>query len=100
MIRRGSLRGRLHNEDTSETWNLFRTSGGTVRREGNSILIHAGVPARQASGKLWVRIEAQGYAIEIQSFQANSREVAEWSIDMTPSTMPLFVQRLGKSYWF
>lgn len=100
MIRQGSLRGRLHNEDTSETWNLFRTSGGTVRRDGNSLVIHAGVPARSPSARLWVRVEAQGYSIQVESYQASIGDTVDWTVDMTPSTMPLFLQRLGKSYWF
>jgi len=100
MIRQGSLRGRLHNEDTDETWNLFRTSGGTVRRSGNSLVIHAGVPARSPSARLWVRIEAQGYAIQVESYQASIGGEVDWVVDLTPSNVPLFVQRLGKSYWF
>lgn len=100
MIRRGSLRGRLHNEETNETWNIFRSAGGTVRREGNSLIIHAGVPARSSEGRLWTRIEAQGYAIQVESYQARIGDTVDWTIDMTPSNVPLFVQRLGKSYWF
>lgn len=100
MIRKGNLRGRLHNQDTNETWNLFRTAGGTVRRVGDSLVIHAGVPARSANGKLWVRVETQGYTINIQSYDANVNQPVEWTVDMEPSNVPLFVQRLGKSYWF
>ena len=100
MIRRGTLRGRLHNEDLNETWNIFRTSGGTVRRQGDSLVIQAGVPARSNDARLWVRIEAQGYAIELQSYDASVGETVNWVVDMTPSSTPLFIQRLGKSYWF
>lgn len=100
MIRRGSLRGRLHNEDTNQTWDLFKSSGGTVRQEGNSLVIHAGVPARSQEAQLWVRVEAQGYAILVESYRANTRNTVDWDIVMEPSNTPLFVQRLGKSYWF
>lgn len=100
MIRRGSLRGRLHNEDINQTWNLFRTAGGTVRRQGNSLVIHAGVPARSENARLWVRVEAEGYAINVQSYQAKLGETVEWVVEMEPSNTPLFMQRLGKSYWF
>lgn len=100
MIRRGSLRGRLHNEDTNQTWDLFKSSGGTVRQEGNSLVIHAGVPARSQEAQLWVRVEAQGYAILVESYRANTRNTVNWDIVMEPSNTPLFVQRLGKSYWF
>ncbi len=100
MIRRGSLRGRLHNEDTGETFNMFRSAGGSVRQDGNSLVIHAGVPARSETGKLWVRVEAQGYAIQVESYQARLNENVDWNIEMVPSSMPLFMQRLNKSYWF
>ncbi|WDI31080.1 hypothetical protein PUV54_14080 [Hyphococcus flavus] len=100
MIRRGELRGRLHNEDTNQTWDLFKSTGGTVRQSGNSLVIHAGVPARSQNAQLWVRIEAKGYAIQIQSYSASLSDVVEWDIEMVPSSTPLFIQRLGKSYWF
>ncbi len=100
MIRRGALRGRLHNANTKQTWDLFRTSGGTVRKQGDSLVIHAGVPARESQAKLWVRIEAQGYAIQVQSYDATLSDTVDWTVDMTPSATPLFMQRLGKSYWF
>lgn len=100
MIRRGTIRGRLHNEDMGSTWNLFRSAGGTVRREGNSLVIHAGVPARSDSARLWVRIEAAGYAIEEQSAIADLSAPLEWTVEMQTSNVPLPIQRLGKSYWF
>lgn len=100
MIRRGSLRGRLHNEDINQTWNLFRSAGGTVRKQGNSLVIHAGVPARSDEARLWVRVEAEGYAIQVESYQASVGETVDWNVDMIPSSTPLFIQRLGKSYWF
>ncbi|MEO1252987.1 MAG: hypothetical protein AAFW81_11660 [Pseudomonadota bacterium] len=101
MVRRGTIRGRLHNEDTDETFNLFRTGAGAmVRRDGNTLIFHAGVPARSATAPLWVRIEATGYLIEIRSAEANLDEPLDWQIEMTPSDIPLFIQRLNKSYWF
>lgn len=100
MIRRGTIRGRLHNEDTAETWNIFRSAGGTIQRQGNSLVVHAGVPARSPSSRLWVRIECVGYAIEEQSAIASLNQRLEWAVEMKSSSMPLFMQRLGKSYWF
>ncbi|MBB5518631.1 hypothetical protein [Amphiplicatus metriothermophilus] len=100
MIRRGALRGRLHNEDTGQTYNLFRSVGGTVQREGDALVIHAGVPARAQQARLWVRIECENYAIEVQSAQARLGEQLDWTITMQPSSTPLAIQRLGKSYWF
>jgi len=100
LIRRGALRGRLHNEDTNQTWDLFKSSGGTMRQDGNSLVIHAGVPARAQTAQLWVRVEAQGYAIQVESYSASTSDTVDWIVDMQPSQTPLFVQRLGKSYWF
>lgn len=100
MIRQGTIRGRLHNEDTNETWNLFRSAGGTVRREGDTLLIHAGVPARSERARLWVRIECAGHQIEEQSNIAVLGEPLEWTVELRGSRVPLFIQRLGKTYWF
>lgn len=100
MIRRQELRGRLHNEETGETWNLFRTAGGTLSRSGNTLTVRAGVPTRSDSSRLWIRVEAAGYAIEEQSAVANRGRRLNWTVDMSPSNTPLFVQRLNKSYWF
>lgn len=100
MIRRGALRGRLHNADTDETFNLFRTAGGNVMQRGDSIIIRAGVPARSTDATLWVRVECEGYAIEEQSAKANLDDALNWTITMRKSSTPLFMQRLSKSYWF
>ncbi|MEX0644583.1 MAG: hypothetical protein WD076_04690 [Parvularculaceae bacterium] len=98
MIQQGSVRGRLHNADTKATYNLFR--GGSMTRTANSINFSVGVPARSESATLWVRIEVEGYAIEEQSAIVKLGETSDWPINMQPSNMPLFIQRLGKSYWF
>lgn len=100
LIRRGILRGRLHNEDTNETWSIFKSAGGTVRQQGDTLLIHAGVPARSSQSRLWVRVECPGYEIEVQSKLADFNGAVDWDIVMQESGMPLFMQRLGKSYWF
>ena len=100
MIRRGTLRGRLHNEDTNETWSLFRSSGGTISRRGNTLIVQAGVPARSDEARLWVRIECPGYIIEEQSVVARLENDVVWDVNMQESATPLFIQRFGKSYWF
>ncbi len=100
LIRRGQLRGRLHNSDTDQTFNLFRSAGGRVRRDGDSIVIEAGIPARSSSATLWVRVEAAGHRIEQQSAQASLSTPLNWTIDLEPSDTPLFIQRLNQSYWF
>ena len=99
-IRRGVLRGRLHNPDTCSTYNLFRNAGGEMVVRGNTLVIAAAVPARSAETTLWVRVECEGYAIEEQSAQAKTTTELDWTVDMKPSSTPLFMQRLGKSYWF
>lgn len=100
MLRKGTLRGRIHNQDTGETYNIFRSAGGSMRQQGNSLVIRAGIPARSESGKLWVRVEAEGYAIEVTSYDARLGQPVNWTVDMKPSSTPLFMQRLNKSYWF
>lgn len=100
MIRKGSLRGRLHNQDSGETFNLFRTAGGMVQQRGNTIVVLAGVPATKASATLWVRIEAERYKIDVRSTTATVGQKLDWRINMEPSSTPLFVQRLNNSYWF
>jgi len=100
LIRTGALRGRLHNEDTDETWNLFRSAGGTISRRGDTLVIHAGVPARADTARLWVRIECREYGIKVESATATLEQPLEWTITMVPSAMPLFMQRFGRSYWF
>ena len=100
LVRKDQLRGRLHNEGTGETFNLFQSAGGLVEARGGEIFIRAGVPAKAREATLWVRIEAEGYAIELQSAKASLAAPLAWTIDLRPSNTPLFMQRLGKSYWF
>ncbi len=100
MIRRGTLRGRLHNEEMGTSWNLFHSAGATIKREGDALVMQASVPTRSDTARLWIRIESATYRIEEQSAIATSGQPLEWTIDMQPSTIPLTFQRLGKSYWF
>ena len=100
LIRRGACRGRLHNADTKETFNLFRSAGGNVIVRGDSLVVRAGVPARSREATLWVRIEVEGFAIEEQSAKAALDQSLNWTVNMQRSNTPLFLQRLSKSYWF
>ncbi|MBY0423591.1 MAG: hypothetical protein K2Q06_14895 [Parvularculaceae bacterium] len=100
MIRKGTLRGRLHNQESGDTFNLFRTAGGTVQQRGNALVVLAGVPATKNSATLWVRIEAERYKIDVRSTTATVGQKVDWRIVMEPSNTPLFVQRLNNSYWF
>ncbi len=100
LIRRGKLRGRLHNEDTGETFNLFRNAGGILRKNDNVITIEAGVPARSRTAKLWVRIECDDHSIELQSAQATVGKPLVWPMTVKASKTPIFLQRLRRVYWF
>lgn len=100
LIRRGRLRGRLHNEQSGETFNLFLNAGNDVKVVDKTLIIRAGVPARAENATLWVRIECDQYSIEEQSAVATLGEPLIWPVTMVKSSTPLFLQRLGKSYWF
>ncbi|MCK5745492.1 MAG: hypothetical protein KAH44_04720 [Oricola sp.] len=100
MLRKGTLRGRMHNADTGETFNLFRNAGGMVQKQGDSLIIRAGIPARSQNATIWVRVEADKYAIQEASTQASLGTPLNWTVNMEPSSTPLFMQRLNKSYWF
>jgi hypothetical protein len=100
LASRDALRGRLHNEGTGETFELFESAGGLIEASDDAIVVKAGVPAKSVRATLWVRIECEGYAIELQSAEAALGEPLDWRVDMRPSKTPLMIQRLGKSYWF
>jgi hypothetical protein len=100
MSRHAAIRGKLYDEGTGETYNLFRTVGSDLSMSDETLVVRASVPAKSGDANLWVRIETAGYAIEEQSAEARAGEMLEWRIDMRPSATPLVWQRLGKSYWF
>lgn len=102
MIRRGALRGRLHNADTGQTYNIFRNSGAIIQQssDGEMLTIMTSIPVENQSSQLYARIEAAGYDITMEEFTASQGSEATWRIVMTPSSVPLVVQRLGESYWF
>ncbi|MEO0878930.1 MAG: hypothetical protein AAFY22_04375 [Pseudomonadota bacterium] len=100
LIRRGKLRGRLHNADTDRTFNLFRNGGAVIRQKGETLIVRAGVPARSDEATLWIRIECEGHKIEQQSNTARLRTPLEWTVTLEQSSTPMFLQRLGQSYWF
>lgn len=92
------MTGRLYNAQTGAKYDLFRTSA--AQQSGNQMVLHVGVPARADKATLWVRIECPGYVIEEQSAEAALGKSLDWRIDMKPSKVPLYIQRLRKSYWF
>ncbi len=100
LIATGGLRGRLHNEDTGATYNLFRRTGGGFRTQGDSIFVNVGVPARSETATLYVRIECNGHSIEEQSAEATLGQRLNWKVNLKKTDTPMFLQRLGKSFWF
>ncbi len=100
LIRRGGLRGRLHNQDTGETFNIFRNAGGVIRYDDETIVVDAGVPARADNARLWIRIECDDHKIEQQSAVARLGETLKWKITVKETKTPMFLQRLNQVYWF
>jgi len=102
MIRRGTMRGKLRNDDTGQNYNVFRNSGAIIRTSSNNdkMTIMTSVPGNGNSADLRARIEIDGYAINLESFTAATGRNNTWQISMTPSSTPLFMQRLGQSYDF
>ena len=99
LIRRGHIRGRVHNLRSRKSWDLFRNAGAKITRSGNSLRIHAGIPSKFGETTLLARIEAAGYRIEESTYsRARVGETIDWTITMSPSSTPLLLQRLGKSY--
>ena len=100
MIRRGTLRGRVYNSATEKSYNMFRSSGAEAKMTGNRLTIRTSLDGTDDTTKVYARVEAAGYAITIEEFEASIGRNPNWEINMTPSNTPLFLQRLGKSYWF
>ena len=100
MVRRGTLRGRIYNSATEKSYNMFRSSGADANMSGNKLTIRTSLDGTDPTTKVYARVEAAGYTITIEEFEARLGRNAAWQIDMTPSNTPLFLQRLGKSYWF
>lgn len=100
MIRNGSLRGRLHNETTNDSYNLFRNSSAGLMYRDDSFYISTRIPGDDPTATLVTRIEAEGYRIIESRFEAKQGVNPVWNIVMTPSGTPLFLQRLRKPYTF
>lgn len=100
MIRAGRLRGKLHNETTSETYNLFRNSGADLDFRDDTIYIATRIPGDAATTSFVLRVEADGYRIVESRLEASQGVNPIWSVEMQASTTPLFLQRLSRPYWF
>ena len=100
MIRKGTLRGKLHNETEGRTYNLFRAGGGELEYENGTLFVTTRLPGEADTATLWARIEADGYAIQVENYLAKQGANPVWVINMRPSGRPLFLQRMGQSYNF
>lgn len=103
MIRKGHLRGRLHDETTGRTYNLFRNSGADLVYRNNTIYIVTRLPDVDPQNDreettLAARVEAAGYKITEERFSAREGVNPIWEIQMTPGGAPLMLQRLQRPY--
>lgn len=100
MIRRGTLRGRLHNESTGATYNLFRNSGANLVLRDDTIMLETRLPGSAPTASLVARVEADGYRIIEDRFSAKRGANEMWEIRMVPGATPLMIQRLTRPYRF
>lgn len=100
LVDDGSVRGKLYDETTGATYNLFRNSGATVEADGKTIRIATRLPGTAPETSLVARIESKGYRIVESRFAANNGLNQPWVIKMQPSSTPLLIQRLRRPYWF
>jgi len=103
-IRKGELRGRLHDHVSGKTWSLFRTAGGTLSRSGQRLIVRTTVPVTGSgdrAAELMIRVECSGYAIQQNKRIVRQGErLVSWNVRMRPSNQPLFLQRLQTPYSF
>lgn len=100
MVRRGTLSGKIWNPETQTVYNLFRNSGARMSFRDDTLRIETTVPGADASAELWILVEADGYAIHEESFDARAGVNRIWTVELEPSSTPLFLQRLRYSYRF
>ena len=100
MVDAGTVRGRLHNEGSGRTYNLFRAGGGDLDYADGVLRVSTRLPGDEPATDLTVRIEAAGYAIRTESVRVAQGPNPIWTIQMEPSASPLFLQRMGRSYKF
>ena len=100
MVDSGALRGRLHNEATGRTYNLFLSGGGELDYEDGTLRVATRLPGQAETATLVARIEAAGYAIRTESVSVRRGANPVWTITMEPSGRPMFLQRMNNSYKF
>ncbi|MEM9422395.1 MAG: hypothetical protein AAF986_07820 [Pseudomonadota bacterium] len=100
MIRQRQLTGRMHDETTKLSYNLFRNSGANLVVRGNQVRLVSRIPGDAPTTSLVTRIEANGYRIVESRFEASQGANPVWSIRLAKSRTPLVLQRLQRPYWF
>ena len=99
-IKQGRLKARLFNPTTNRAYNLFLSAGAPIIREGDRLLVTTTVPSDAREATLLLRIEADGYEIEVAEQNAVQGVNEVWDVAMTPTSEPLLFQRLKHSYAF
>ena len=100
MVDAGALRGRIYDEASGRTYNLFLSGGGELDYAGGTLRIATQLPGEAPTARLTARIEADGYAIRTESVEVAQGANPVWTIEMEPSKRSLFLQRMGQSYGF
>lgn len=100
MVKRNRLVGKLWNPDTNVRYNIFRNSGAEISYRNNKLRIVTTVSAIEPQSELWILVEANGYKITEERFEAQMGPNPIWNVNMKPSNTPLLVQRLRHPYRF
>ncbi|NNU17369.1 hypothetical protein HK107_13640 [Parvularcula sp. ZS-1/3] len=100
MVKRNRLVGKLWNPDTNTRYNIFRNSGAEISYRDNKLRIVTTVDAIEPESELWILVEANGYKITEERFEAQVGPNPIWNVNMQPSNTPLLVQRLRHPYRF
>ena len=99
-IKQGRLKARLFNPVTGRAYNLFLSAGAPIIREGDRLLVTTTVPSDAPEATLLLRVEADGYEIEVAEATCDQGANEVWDVAMTPTSEPLLFQRLKHSYAF
>jgi len=100
--REGAARARVYNANTRRAYNVLGPSMRPDPEDPNMLVIPVGIPASasESSALIMVRLEIPGYEIleTERTFAVGQRQ--DWVISMSPSNVPLRVQRLGRTFRF
>ena len=99
-IKQGRLKARLFNPVTGRAYNLFLSAGAPIIREDDRLLVTTTVPSDAPEATLLLRVEADGYEIEVTEATCQHGANEVWDVAMTPTSEPLLFQRLKHSYAF